>query len=97
MLGIDDRDWFTWEGIARIKRACERQAQREGLDGVKAYFRAQNLWEKALDEKPTMRDRQKAAKVNTFEAAPDKFKQALKKIAEGHNDPRTLAREVLGL
>lgn len=94
---IDDRDWFSWEGIARIRAQCEAQAESEGLAGLRLFMRGQELFNEALAAKPTYRERQRSwrAKIQPEHAASDPLREALQAIADGHNDPRTLAKQVL--
>lgn len=94
VLPINDRDWFSWEGVNRIKRTMRDQAQKEGLEGLELHFRAEALFQKALDQKPTYRERQRAWLARVAHSQ-DPFREALEQIAAGHNDPRQLAIETL--
>lgn len=99
--GIDDRDWFSHEGMARIRNHLHARAVAEGQEGIKLHFRAENLFTQALNAKPSFRERQEAWLARQEEARPmieeasDPLRDALEAIAAGHNDPRSLAIEVL--
>lgn len=90
----NDREWFTWQGVASIRARCEAQAQSEGLAGLELFFRAQNLFTECVASKPTYRERQ-AKWMAKQKPAADPLREALQAIADGHNDPRALAAEVL--
>lgn len=95
-IDVDDRDWFTWEGVARIRNACEKQAMSEGLSGLELFFRGQDLFTKQLVAAPSYRERQKKwADAQVSKSKPSPLLDALQEIADGHNDPRKLATDVL--
>ena len=94
MIAVDDRDWFSWEGIARIRNACEKQAVDEGLDGVQLFFRSRELFDQCLAESPTYRERQEAWKAkhlktcsNIFLTLSNEEIEYLTERLAGVNDP----------
>lgn len=91
---INDKDWFSWEGINRIKSALREHAKSEGLDGFELHFRTEALFNEALNAKPTYRERNAAWRSKTARQ-PNTFRDALEQIAAGHNDPRRLAHDTL--
>lgn len=84
----------TWQGVANVRARCEAQAVEEGLAGLELLFRSQTLFMEAINAQPTYRERQ-AAWYAKQKPAPNPILDALRSIAEGHNDPRRLATEVL--
>ncbi|MDP5216738.1 hypothetical protein Q5Y75_05865 [Ruegeria sp. 2205SS24-7] len=89
-----DREWFSWPGIASIRARCEAKAQVEGIrGGLELFFRQQKLFSECLARKPTMKDRQ--AQRATVAKVNDPLREALQAIADGHNDPRSLAISTL--
>lgn len=94
MIEFDDREWFSWEGVVSIRQRCEAQAVSEGLAGLELFFRGQELFSQCLAARSSYRDRQ-AAWFKKQTASRDPFREVLQAIADGHNDPRSLAREVL--
>ena len=89
-------DWHSWDGVSAIRSGCDRQAESEGLTGIELIFRSIELFNEALNERPTYRERQSAWMASQGSKV-DPFKEALRLIAGGHNDPRSLAMEVLGI
>jgi hypothetical protein len=88
----------TWEGVARVKARCEDQAASEGLKGFRLFFRAQDLFMKAAAAQPTYRQiNERWAKEQALKhpIKPNPLIEALRQIADGHNDPRKLATEAL--
>lgn len=92
---INDQDWFSWDGIRRIEDACRNAALGEGLRGYELYFRSKDIFNELLDQKPTFRERQAQSRMVKTSLAVDPAIVALEQIAAGHNDPRSLAVEVL--
>ncbi len=91
---INDRDWFSWDGIHRIKSALRDKALSEGLEGIELHFRTEALFQEALADKPSFRERQLARQTRTT-SMRDPFHDALEQIAAGHNNPRRLAANTL--
>ena len=94
----DDRDWFSWEGIQRIRDDCDARARADGLSGLELYFRKVQLFDQALAEKPAYKERQRRWMKRQNERQsklPHPFHDALQKIADGHNDAMGLAKRVL--
>jgi hypothetical protein len=86
-------------------RAIERELRLDGLDGTDLYFEAIRLYAKRHENDPSYRQRQEAARSRgekwvgsaSLPHADDLLRKALEEIRDGHNDPRTLAREVLAV
>lgn len=94
-LVSNDREWFSWEGIAAIRGRCEAIAEAEGLCGIELFMRGQRLFDEALSGKPSYRERQEAFKMKCAVKLENPFITALELIADGHNDARSLANDVL--
>lgn len=101
-LDIDDQDWKTWDGIHRIEEQCKKTAMKEGLSGIHLIMRSRELFNQALNEKPTYKQRNEKWQKQQMEMQsvaqetdqPDII-DVLRQIADGHNDPRSLAIETL--
>jgi hypothetical protein len=88
----------TWEDVAKVRARCEAQAAKEGLAGLELFFRSQNLLMEAVNAQPTYRQIQTAWRKDQERLHPPKpnpMIEALRQIADGHNDPRKLASDVL--
>ena len=97
---IDPRDWFSWEGVARIQEAAGAQATDEGATGVGHYFRQKEIFDELLDKRESYKERSArwlSGQRAKHTVPPNRLRDALQAIADGHNDPRSLAREVLDL
>jgi len=73
-------------------REIEERLRANGVTGVALHFAAVAQYEKAHADDPTYRQRQQT----TVQSQPDLLRRALEEIRDGHNDPRALARQVLG-
>jgi hypothetical protein len=71
----------------------------QGVTGTILHFRAVSEYERRHCGEPSYRERQQAWLARQKPSAPvlDYLILALREIRDGHNDPRTLAREVLAL
>lgn len=90
-IRADDRDWFTWRGIAKIRSACEKQAANEGLAGIELFLRSQDLFSKLLSERTNYRQRQQDRKQYVSDTKPvwltsDEIEYLMERL-EGVNDP----------
>ena len=101
-LDINDNDWMTWEGLHRIESLCKEIAADEGLSGIYLIMRSRELFNQALNEKPTYKQRNEKWQKEQMEmqSVAQKTDQpdiidVLRQIADGHNDPRSLAIETL--
>lgn len=77
-------------------REIEATLRAGGLAGADLYFASIREYQKRHANDPTFRERQQAwLATSSTPAPPDLLRQALEQIRDGHNDPRSLAREVL--
>jgi hypothetical protein len=88
----------TWEEVAKVRARCEGQAAKEGLAGLELFFRSQNLFMEVVNAQPTYRQIQtewRKEQERLHPPKPNPLIEALRQIADGHNDPRKLASDVL--
>lgn len=79
-------------------REIEGDLRASGLSGVELYFASIRQYEVNHKDDPTYRERQEGWLATASTPAPtDLLRQALEQIRDGHNDPRSLAREVLSV
>lgn len=77
-------------------REIERDLKSSGLDGADLYFASVKQYEKRHKDDPSFRETSaKWLATQSTPAPTDLLRQALEQIRDGHNDPRSLAREVL--
>jgi len=84
-------------------RTIEAEQRAAGLSGTELYFACIRHYEARHRGDPSFRQRQEIARVNgeawvgtpSTPSLDDLLRQALEQIRDGHNDPRSLAREVL--
>lgn len=84
-------------------REIESRLRKQGLFGVNLYFESVRAYDARHNADLTYRQRQDAAKArgekwvssNEVRLPDDLLRKALEEIRDGHNDPRTLARDVL--
>lgn len=78
-------------------REIENDLREQGVTGVALHFEAVRLYEIAHKNDLTYRERQtKWLATQIASTKNDLFRKALEEIRDGHNDPRALARLVLG-
>lgn len=85
-------------GYEHMVEMCEieRGLRATGLIGADLYFASVSQYEKRHKNDPSYSERHAAWLATLSTPAPtDLLRQALEQIRDGHNDPRTLAREVL--
>lgn len=84
-------------------REIEATMRRRGLSGAALHFACVTQYEENHKNDPTFRQRQDAARARgerwvstpSVSSPADLLRQALEEIRDGHNDPRSLARQVL--
>lgn len=85
-------------GYAHMVEMCEIEAthRAKGLGGAELYFASVREYEQRHRSDPSYRDRVQKWLATSSTPAPDNLlRQALEQIRDGHNDPRSLARDVL--
>ena len=99
---INDRDWFSWDGVLRIKDDIRAKIRREcpEMSGLQVELGTQNLFQKALQAKPTYSERQKAWRLRQTQGAAslsitltDEQIEYLTFLLEGSNNP--IGQEIL--
>lgn len=79
-------------------REIEKTLRSSGLDGAELYFASVKEYETRHKNDPSYRYRhEKWLATSSTPMPPDLLRQALEQIRDGHNDPRSLARETLEL
>jgi hypothetical protein len=77
-------------------REIERELRATGLSGADLYFATSRQYEARHKNDPSYRERvQKWLATSSTPKPVDLIRRALEQIRDGHNDPRTLARDVL--
>lgn len=94
-----DNPW-EWQTVNRWRREFEDARRAAGEDECRVLMGAAEDVRKRLASQPTMRDMQAAFRriyppANRARTALDELVAALEAIRDGHNDPRTLAADVL--
>lgn len=93
-----DREWFSHEGMATIRKRCDNHAAQLTDDHLESHFLSGRFWEMCLQAKPTYAERSAAwleKQTVKTRTSVDPLRDALEKIANGHNDPRALAMAAL--
>lgn len=80
----------------REMREIEDGLRSSGIVGAELYFASVKQYETRHRNDPTYRERHQQWLATSATASPtDLLRQALEQIRDGHNDPRTVAREAL--
>lgn len=94
-VDLPDRHKFGYAHMVET-REIERELRATGLVGADLYFATSREYEARHKGDPSYRERvQKWLATSSTPMPVDLIRQALEQIRDGHNDPRTLAREVL--
>lgn len=75
--------------------ALRTELEAKGFSGVQLHFEAIRRYEQRHKGDPTYAERCNARRVLPYSARPDPLRETMEMIRDGHNDPRTLAREIL--
>lgn len=100
---------FGYARMVEMQEITKEIAEELGVDphtfNPKVYFESLHRYEQRHKNDLNMRQRQAKARregarwidgPNRKPSDLDRYREALEKIAAGHNDPRALAKEVLG-
>ena len=94
-----DNPW-EWETVSRWRREFEQLRRSSGQDECQVLMGAAEDVRKRLAGQPTMKDMQAVFRSiyppsTSARSARDELIAALEAIRDGHNDPRSLAADVL--
>lgn len=94
---------FGYEHMVEMQQ-IEDEHRVAGLSGMELFFASIRTYEGRHKSDPTFKQKQQAARARgedwigtpSIPSTTDLLRQALEEIRDGHNDPRALARAVLG-
>lgn len=95
-MTIPDHQKLGYDQMLEM-REIEAGLQAKGITGVALHFETVRHYEERHKNDPTYRERQSKWLATQVAGTPDDLlRRALEEIRDGHNDPRGLARSVLG-